>query len=180
MFALFQISEEKLSSIPNYRLNPRFTNWDDAAFEWLTEYELSLVYPTEEAVDFEVITPTYAPEEEESTFSALIVEYDLDEETTTLKNEQSYEDLELRLATTTETLEDDYSEEDKFDQLTTENSDEDFSSTVQTPIKTYVGETSESESDDEDQKQVPSLSGGILYKGLSFVAFTVVPFVILL
>lgn len=177
MFALFQISEEKLSSIPDYRLNPRFTNWDDAAFEWLTEYELSLVYPTEETVDFEVTTPTYAPEEEESTFSALIIEYDLDEETTTMKNEDSYEDLELTLATTTETLEEDYNEEEDFDLLPTENSYEDFSSTVQPPIKTYVGETSENES---DQKQVPSLSGGMLYKGLSFVTFTVVPFVILL
>ncbi|KAL5284038.1 hypothetical protein ACFFRR_006358 [Megaselia abdita] len=186
LFALFQIAEEKLTTIPNYRLNPNFAKGDDAAFEWLSEYELSLVYPTEETV--EVATPVFAPNEEESTFSAIFVEYD--EESTTVKEERSIEnsdedtkddaeqtyDIEVGLEVTTESPEEYYSEKE-FDLLLPEED----SNEQETEAPTNEVETTTNKDPKKvEEKQIPSLSGGMLFRGLSFVTFMVVPFVILL
>lgn len=165
-----------MTTIPNYRLNPHFARWDDAAFEWLTEYELSLVDPTEG--DADITTPMYVPDEEESTFSALFLEYDAEEESTTLKDDRNEEETgdetDLVPETTSASPEEDYNNED-FEEPITEESSSD-SSTENTNREIIPSKDSKN----EDQKQVPSLSGGMLLRGLSFVTFMVVPFVILL
>lgn len=180
IFALFQISQEKLTTIPNYRLNPTFTKRDEAAFDWLTEYELSFVYPTEDSID-EISTPSFVPDEEESTFSTLFVIYDSDQDNTT----------QFKIETTTEGSEETDSGEDEYDQPVTRDSEElyeehhqstrnpqeDTSSSNpieenQKPAKEY--------SNIEDLKEVTTFSGGMLFRGLSFLTFMVVPFVILL
>uniref|UniRef100_T1H5D6 Uncharacterized protein n=1 Tax=Megaselia scalaris TaxID=36166 RepID=T1H5D6_MEGSC len=125
LFVLFQISEEKLSSVPNYRLNPEFADNDNSAFEWLSEYEMSFIYPTEDTPD--ITTPIYTPDEEESTFSAIFVDYDDKTETNILETTIS-EDLEndVEIFTTTESPDEDYSEEDEEGQQEEEEEVEEF------------------------------------------------------
>lgn len=169
-----------MSSVPNYRLNPEFADNDNSAFEWLSEYELSFIYPTEDTPD--ITTPIYTPDEEESTFSAIFVDYDDKTETNILETTIS-EDLEndVEIFTTTESPDEDYSEEDEEGQQEEEE--------VEEFLPSGADDVEEEENDneldlpnlvEEKIRTISSLSNGLLFRSFSFITFVVVPFVIVL
>lgn len=130
-----------MTTIPNYRLN--FAKWDDAAFEWFTDYESSVVYPTEET-EIEVSTLKYLLEEKETTI------FEHREESSTSHSLDSDEDSKIQKENTTESSEEEDSQE------------------------------VEDEASKVDDDLISNLSGGLVLRGLSFVTFMVVPFVMLL
>lgn len=163
-----------MTEVPNYRLNPQFAVWDDAAFEWLTEYESSPVDPTEDSID--VITPVFIPDEEESTFSTIFVEEDEEFGSTTVENEEtSDEELDSfnrSVIDLIETLEP--------DSTTTESATEDYDDDSTDDIQEVIKNLEEDDILEEGEVLAPSLGCGMLFRGLSFVTFMVVPFVILI